>query len=329
MSNRKHRYIWTGFALVLAMLICAPAAPAAAQMSASLEKEPGEWNRIFPLFGKRLAEKGYRLPKPAGLSPTYFWAKQRLRLDQLRFAINDGEMIDADFVKFGDSTVASPVGSLRFDLWLFPFLNIYAFGAGTKPSSEIVLDKPIELRAQVDSIGGGGGMGAVLAFGFRGIWFTLDGNLAWSKTNSVDKPVRSQVLGLRTGHTLRFAQERTFSYWGGAQVMWLDARTAGTVKLAEVLPGDQIDGIIERLEDACAGLPPGPRARCLEAVTQLADRGSNATVSYEIDKGFADPWTAVIGAQYGFNEDWFFRAEFGFPARLSLLASINWRFGIR
>ena len=49
---------------------------------------------------------------------------------------------------------------------------------------------------------------------------------------------------------------------------------------------------------------------------------------YNLDKSLKDPWNALIGAQYGFEPNWYIRTEVGFIGRYSVLLSVNYRFGL-
>ncbi len=51
---------------------------------------------------------------------------QDLTLTNLVISVNDGPTKDIDFVDFGTPSVENTTVQLKFDAWVFPFLNAYA-----------------------------------------------------------------------------------------------------------------------------------------------------------------------------------------------------------
>jgi hypothetical protein len=83
------------------------------------------WGRLLPIFGQRLVERGVSFPLPLGLGVLGTWKRMEVDLVNLEVAINDGERLPADLLKFGRTVATSWVLQAKFDMWLLPFLNAY------------------------------------------------------------------------------------------------------------------------------------------------------------------------------------------------------------
>ncbi len=96
----------------------------------SLKK--AEWPYVLPIMGKKATARGFNLPYPAGVSVQYFGQQSDIIIDNLKVGFNNGEMYELDQVVRFDKAVATVNSvTVRPDIWLFPFLNVYGiFGYG-------------------------------------------------------------------------------------------------------------------------------------------------------------------------------------------------------
>lgn len=84
-----------------------------------------EWNRRFPLLGKKVYAMGVDLPLPYGIAFIPNWNKQQVSIQDLRVAFNEGAEIGTDFVRFSPLETEVFSGQVKLDFWLFPFLNVF------------------------------------------------------------------------------------------------------------------------------------------------------------------------------------------------------------
>ncbi len=97
-----------------------------------------EYPYILPIWGEKVTQKGYTLPYSAGLSLNYFGQKSDLIIDNLFVGFNNGPMYNIDEIVRFDKAVSSAGSiSLRPDIWVFPFLNVYGIFGKAKTSTEI------------------------------------------------------------------------------------------------------------------------------------------------------------------------------------------------
>src|SRR3982751_4612680 len=93
---------------------------------------------LLPIWGKRVVQKGFRIPKSAGLSAQYLYQQSDILITDLQVGFNNGPKYNLDeIVRFDNAQATSSGVNVRPDIWLFPFLNIYAVFAKSKTSTAI------------------------------------------------------------------------------------------------------------------------------------------------------------------------------------------------
>ena len=102
----------------------------------SLKKS--EYPYSLPILGAKATKAGYNLPYSAGLSINYFWQVSDLIIDNLNVGFNNGPMYNLDeIVRFNKARTTASALTVRPDIWLFPFLNIYGIFGKAKASTEV------------------------------------------------------------------------------------------------------------------------------------------------------------------------------------------------
>src|SRR6478736_7864485 len=63
---------------------------------------------LLPIWGKRVAQKGFKLPKSAGLSMQYLWQQSDITINELKVGFNNGPLYDLDqIVRFDKAQTTS------------------------------------------------------------------------------------------------------------------------------------------------------------------------------------------------------------------------------
>src|SRR5262245_47915314 len=107
-----------------------------AELIDSLKKS--EYPFALPILGAKATKAGYNLPYSAGLSVQYFWQRSDIIIDNLNVGFNNGPMYDLDgLVRFDNARATASAFTVRPDIWLFPFLNIYGILGKAKASTEV------------------------------------------------------------------------------------------------------------------------------------------------------------------------------------------------
>ncbi len=97
-----------------------------------------EYPYSLPIWGKKVAQKGYQLPYSAGFSLNYFWQESSLVINNLNVGFNYGPQYNLDqIVRFNNVTAAAESINIRPDIWLLPFLNVYGILGKVNTSTTI------------------------------------------------------------------------------------------------------------------------------------------------------------------------------------------------
>jgi len=286
-----------------------------------------EWDYTFPLLGNKAAERGIKLPLPFGLGLNYAFVDQPIEISRVAAGVNDGEMIDlSNLIEFDDVNSKVHALNLRADLWLLPFLNIYAMGNyAIQAETQVSISQPFSFDVTATQPGFGGGFGGTLAGGAWGFFGTVDLNWTWNKMEKLDDPVGTRLLTPRVGKNLGKHLGIEWIFWVGAMQQRIESKTRGQIKLDD-LGADSEGGFNENLEDWYEGLPPSRQAIVRGLVGRL-EGNDNPTIRYDLHKAVKYPWNALVGTEIGFTDAWRLRAEFGFIHRTQLILGINYRFG--
>jgi hypothetical protein len=321
-SGRGARLV-AGFFMVLAMLALPRTAHAD---SMDLGNKPYQWDYLFPLFGNKLASKGIKFPLPFGIGINYAAINQDITIKNIQLAVNDSEYVDLSKIVTFDRVRSSVKGlNTRLDLWLFPFLNVYALGIwGIDADTDVSLATPFKLNAGASQSSYGGGFGTTAAFGAFGIFGTLDLNVSWNKVEALNRSVFGFLMTPRFGKRFKIGKNVWWTGWVGAMRQYIAAGTDGSIKLDDVIgePSDSFKGKVKSWYDS---LGRGEQA----IVGGVYDRLQNTpspVIHYRLDKEIKDPWNMLLGMEADLNQRVQFRTEVGFLGRTQLILGINYRF---
>lgn len=284
---------------------------------------------MFPFWGEKLAERGIRFPLPFGLGLNYAYANQDIEISRVAVGVNDGEMQDlTHLLKFGELKSRVNAANLRADLWVLPFLNVYAMGNYVlEAATDVAIVEPFAFNAGAVQSGVGGGFGTTLAGGFWGFFGTLDLNWTWNKMEKLDKPVGTFLLTPRVGKNFGTWGGVEWIFWVGAMRQKIESETKGSIRLSDAVGGTGDGSFQGRVQDWYDALPPGRQA-IVEGIVSGIGGGGDPVIHYDLDKAIKYPWNMLVGGEVGLSKAWRLRAEFGFIHRTQLVLGINYRFGL-
>lgn len=212
----------------------------------------------LPIWGEKVAQKGYKLPYSAGLSVNYFWQDSEIVISDLEVGFNNGQMFNLDqIVRFDKSSVEAGALTIRPDIWLLPFLNIYGvFGkanTSTKINAGIYIPDADNNWSQIASFSTKAnfdattfGFGMTPTIGIGGGWLALDMNMAWTDISSLDKPAFSYVFGPRLGKTFKLHDpEKNIAVWVGGFRVHISGDTNGNIPLSDIFDLSTAQGKVD------------------------------------------------------------------------------------
>ncbi len=240
-----------------------------------------EYNRTFPLGGEEVINRGYALPLPIGVSIIYVPNVQDQTITDLNLSFGKGVVppVDVELRPFPavsiDSTSDTESLQLKGDVWVLPFLNVYAtLGKVTGDASvnvnidladapEICIPDPrptlpgqpprppicsendfsdsflLPIKSQVDR--NAATVGVLGAFGIDK-WFT---SVTASYTDTWgDKAsnVTTVNAGVRAGRRLFLAKGHSLTPYFGINYLDIDTRVQGVATLRDAFPdGDDFN----------------------------------------------------------------------------------------
>ncbi len=224
----------------------------------------------LPIWGDKATKAGYSLPYSAGLSVQYFGSESLLIIDNLLVGFNNGPMKNLDgIVRFDEAKSTASAVTVRPDIWLFPFLNVYGilgkaqastnvnFGVWVPDVSTGVEKEILKTGTTVDFNTTTFGLGVTPTIGVGGGFLALDMNVAWVDVPQLSKPARTFVFGPRFGKNFKLKKpEQSVAIWVGGFRVKLASETNGSLGLSEILPnggaeaGAKIDQGIQKVGDA-------------------------------------------------------------------------------
>jgi len=284
------------------------------------------YDYIFPIWGKKVAERGFDIPYPFGVSANFLGQDFDVVIDDLRLSLGDAELVPFDVVTFESAGTNMITGNVRADLWVLPFLNVSLLYGGGRGETSVALAEPISFSTQVDYRGEYYGFGVLGAFGMNRFFFTADWSQTWFDSDIVEKAVLANIGGLRAGRTFD-VEGKNLAVWIGTMYQNYENETVGTVTGEDVFSG-QLQEALEGYEDTQWYQDLGAKQKLLVdqiAEALLAVDPSAVKINYSINKKPADPYNFLIGSRFEFNKSWEARVEAGFIGREQLLASVAYR----
>jgi len=302
----------------------------------SLKKTPYPYT--FPLLGKQARKKGFDIPLPVGIMLNTYFGSQEMTISDLSVGVNGGEKIPLDFIKFGEVKAHVTSVTVRPDLWLLPFLDVYAIAGRTGIKTEVNINAPVNFSTTANFSGNTFGVGTTLAGAIHGFVTIIDFNHTWTNIPEIEGAIQTTMFTPRIGRNFRFPKnpDQNITVWVGAPGVFLHRGTNGSINLSALKPkGDNqvLQNILNESETWYQGLDK-IQQRVVKTVAKgfsdkLAGKDfEDTSIAYSLVKEPVSNWSMSVGGQYQINHIWQLPTEVGFlGGRKSLLLSGNYRFG--
>lgn len=317
----------------------------------------------LPLFKEKAEELGYELPEPFGINLSYMDLSQSIMVDKVGFSgiqVTKQQLIDMGIkpafvagalVPYAKEMIQgiemypekgrqkTRVLTLRADMWLFPFLNLYVVGGKMTGTSETAVNYqlpafqvPKGLQLILGSLEGAQakgridrfnlnldgylyGAGFVLAGGNDQIFALLDANYTQSKLTIIDGTIDSFVVSPRVGYNFHNF-DFPLRIWVGAMYQNVEQKLSG--KLANLGLPNQLNLTIYDKMGKPINLPMFQNGQ-ISIPTPKDGR-------FQVAQRLVTKWNPLFGFQYQVNKNLAFLAEGGFGDRKSFFATVDIRF---
>ena len=262
------------------------------------------WSGL-PIWGDEAAKRGYQVPLPFGIGATVYSARQPVNIKDLQLARKgDPPVSVVDFLVLNTVDTAQQNISAKFDVLIFPFLDVYALVGYTTgktngliqvPETNPVGILPAELqlnaRFRGPTVGGGvtfqGGTKIsespdLTLFGVADVNVTKT-DLSFENESLIARTrPKATVFSARIGLASPVGPFTNGAFWIGA--MYQD--------IQEMVAGDVAD----------------------------------TNLQFIVIQSPQKPWNALLGTQVGFSKQVTLLIEGGLGARKSILAGLGARF---
>lgn len=290
----------------------------------------------LPIWKAEAEAQGYVLPKAFGVSIGYMHVEQGINVNSIELGGLKNSITTPAFEglcsekypficlipPFDEQTIpvndiiidtkggfqSSDVITLRADMWLFPFLNLYGIVGKINGYSETNIDVALDLGTpgnpativrnapfKLDLDGNMYGAGIVVAGGYQE-WFTII-DASYTKTNMtvIDGGIDSIVVTPRFGYD--------FTNHGHPIRLWI---------------GGQYQNIQQTLKGDISDLFGAELASLVEQ--------EGETGRFEVKQELESEWNTVLGFNYVINPTFNVIGEFGFGERQSSFITLDARF---
>lgn len=291
------------------------------EIGTPLVDENGErviWPRALPFFAQNVLDLGFELPKTFGLAIVPNAIKQDLILKGLKVGLNGSDMVDMDFVKFGSARADNSNLQIKADVWLFPFLNLYATYGKMRGSASV----PVALKGEdlVEFLGGSCegflspqaceqtfssianpeytgsniSVGFTLAMGWDRFFVALPVTYVLTDLNILEDDIEAFQISPRIGISSDAGKWGTLSTFVGLTYLNAELDVAGKLSFdTSSIPGEN----------------------------------DTTELDFVINQENADKINYLIGFNWDVTKSWSFHSEAGFGgSRESFIASTTYRF---
>jgi len=278
-----------------------------------LHQESKPVSQFPPFCGKKRRNNGMVLPLPFGTGIQLAAFEQPYISSDLRmFSSANNLSARADTVY--QNTKSGEVSmTIRPDVWLFPFLNVYGIIGYTEgrttpnlivPSivienipniGEITIDTTFELKDKIYYHGPVYGFGATVTAGYKEFFILLNYEYTVTDASGLQNKLKYNRFNAKFGILLgRNENKAKGAFWVGSMYMGDDHHFEGEVNVKDILPGYEVIF------------------------------GEKATYSGNVKA--PNPWNFIFGGSLMVNDHHFVVLEMGFFQRQQISLSYTFRF---
>ncbi len=304
----------------------------------SVKAVPVQESTFLPFWGDEARARGYELPLPFGVSISHMNIRQNIDVDSINF---DGlgwdsyQMPSSLFdIQVDKTRQKSKTDTLKLDLWLLPFMNIYGVVGQTKGSSlskvsvnsdpsnykfgsvNWIIANVIkgmhdsgqlkDLDFKLDFKGTTLGAGTTFVGGYENWFATLDMNYTQTRFDILEGEIDAFTLSPRVGYSFTIPA--------------IDMLNMSPSKL-NVWVGSMYQNVQQEFKGSLSDLNMPPD---LAGLVNIADPDGKGR--FDVRQHLESPWNVLLGAQYEVTRNFNLITEFGFAERNSFFVSAEYRF---
>ena len=262
------------------------------------------WSGL-PIWGAEAEARGYQIPLPFGIGVTAYSARQPVNIQDLQLGRNGNDPVSVkNFLQIDKVDTTQQNVSAKFDVLVFPFLDVYALGGYTTGSTSGVILVPAvptlditprQLQLNARFKGPSYGVGATLQGG--------------AKISQSPELTAFAVVDInRTRTELSFSNEQ----------LLLGTKPLTTVFSARL----GLSGVVA--PSITGAIWAGAMHQRIQE--EVAGNVANTDLEFVVIQNAANPWNTLLGGLMEFERHWGILIEGGLGPRMSILAGVGYRF---
>ena len=262
------------------------------------------WSGL-PIWGVEAEAKGYQIPYPFGIGITAYSARQPVNIQDLQLARNGPPVSVKNFLVINTVDTSQQNLSAKFDVLVFPFLDVYVLGGYTTGTTKGLIQIPDDpilgiIQPQVVQLN------AKFSGPTYGAGFTLQGGGKVSDWH--DLTAIGVIDWNRTQTKLTFENETVIA----------DTKPVASVFSARV----GLHGTVGNSNGAAVWIG----AMYQNIQQEVAGHVDNTDLQFIVIQSPQKPWNTLLGGLFEFGKDGYVLLEGGVGARKSILAAAVYRF---
>jgi len=264
------------------------------------------WSGL-PIWGPEAEARGYQIPLPFGIGVTAYAARQPVDIQDLRLGFNGKDPVSVkNFLEINTVDTSQQNVSAKFDVLVFPFLDVYAilgYTTGTTKGLIQVPEDPILGIIEPRELQ----LNAAFSGPTYGAGFTLQGGAKISDWRDLTAIVVADWN--RTQTKLSFENESLIANTKPIATVFsarlgLHGTTAGASTAVEIWTGAMHQSIQQTVAGSVA----------------------NTDLKFAVVQSPQQPWNTLLGGLIEFGKQGYVLLEGGFGARTSILLAAVYRF---
>ena len=263
------------------------------------------WSGL-PIWGVEAQAMGYQIPLPFGIGVTAYAAKQPVNIQDLQLGRNGNPPVSVkNFLVINKVDTTQKNVSAKFDVLVFPFLDVYAILGYTTGTTKGLIQVPadsilgifeprqLQLNAAFNGATYGGGV-------------TLQGGFKVSDWRDLTTFVVADLNKTKT--ELSFENETLIAHTKPVATVF-SARVGlhGTVG-SSTSAGIWVGAMYQKIQETVAG------------------DVANTNLQFVVVQSPQKPWNTLVGGIFEWGKDFYLLLEGGLGARMSILAAAGYRF---
>lgn len=292
---------------------------------------------FLPLLGDEARARGYDLPEPFGINFNYMNIRQNIDVESINFSglgfgnINlPSSLFDINVAK---TRQRSTTRTIRLDVWLLPFMNVYGIIGKTRGSSlsKVSVDSnPASQSGMVNQMisgiihgmntsgdlknldfklkfkGDTYGVGTVFVGGYDN-WFGLvDMNYTQTRFDILDGSIDAFTLSPRVGYRFTLPAVNSLHLGESHLNLWV---------------GTMYQNVQQEFKGKLSDLDMPAN---LQSLMQMANQKGDGR--FDVKQHLESPWNVLVGASYELTRNFNITTEVGFAQRNSFFMSGEFRF---